>query len=106
MKKMFSALALVTMVGASGFAVSPAQEAPDGKALYDKKCAMCHGKDGVAKKMAAGSVNLNDPEWQKVTELVTIIGQINEGKGKMKPYKDKFSPAEVEAIARYTKTLP
>ena len=92
-------------MGAAGIVATPAEDGPDGKALYDKKCAMCHGKDGVAKKMAAGSANLNDPEWQKATDLVTIIGQINDGKGKMKPYKDKFSPTEIEAIARYTKTL-
>ena len=34
------------------------EEAGAGTALYEKKCTMCHGKDGVAKKMAAGSVNL------------------------------------------------
>jgi mono/diheme cytochrome c family protein len=37
----------------------------DGSALYSKKCAMCHGADGVAKATAKGSANFNDPAWQK-----------------------------------------
>ena len=105
MKNFVSLLVIVVLVGFGGIATPFAQDRPDGKALYDKKCAMCHGKDGVAKKMAKGSANLNDPEWQKATSLETIIAQISEGKGKMKGYKDKLSPEEIEAIARYAKTL-
>jgi len=41
--------------------------AADGKALYDSKCTMCHGADGVAKEMWAkkGARSFNDPAWQK-----------------------------------------
>lgn len=77
-----------------------------GQSLYDQKCAMCHGKDGVAKKMAEGSANFNDPKWQEATSVDVIIKVTTEGKGdKMKPYKDKLSADEIKQIADYIKTL-
>jgi mono/diheme cytochrome c family protein len=77
-----------------------------GKALYDKKCALCHGKDGVAKKMAAGSGNFNDAEWQKANSAEAISKVTAEGKGeKMKPFAEKLSAEEIASISAYIKTL-
>jgi cytochrome c6 len=77
---------------------------PDGKALYAKKCAMCHSADGVAKATAKGSANLNDPEWQKKTTDEAIADVVVHGKNKM-PKNDKLTPAEVEAIVAYVRSL-
>lgn len=74
-------------------------------ALYNKKCAVCHGKDGVAKSMAKGSANLNDPEWQGVTSLDEVIKVVTEGRGKMKGLEGKISPEEIKAVATYTLQL-
>ncbi|MFQ5718734.1 MAG: c-type cytochrome [Acidobacteriota bacterium] len=105
MKKLISWLAIAAVVGVTGLGAVQAADGPDGKALYNRKCALCHGKDGAAKKMAKGSGNFNDAAWQKATSLEAIIKQIEEGKGKMKAYKEKLSAAEIEAIAHYVKTL-
>ena len=86
-------------------AVAPAAQAADGKALYDAKCAMCHGKDGVAKPMAKGSANLNDAKWQEATKVEAVETVVTDGKGKMKGYKDKMSGEEIKAVATYVKTL-
>jgi mono/diheme cytochrome c family protein len=76
---------------------------PSGKALYDKKCATCHGANGVAKSMAKGSANLNDPAWQgKVTDA-EIESAITKGKGKMKPIK--MTPQEAHAVVAHVRTL-
>lgn len=80
-------------------------EGPDGKALYESKCAMCHGKDGVAKAMAKGSANLNDPKFQEANSVEAIEKVIADGKGKMKGLKDKLKPEEIRAIAAHVKTL-
>ena len=80
-------------------------QSDEGMSQYNKRCAMCHGKDGVAKKMAEGSANLNDPEWQKSTSIEEINNVTAEGKGKMKGFKGKLTPEQIEAISHYIMTL-
>ena len=100
---MTSVLWLVAVVALVS-APSPADDA--GKVLFDRKCAMCHGVDGVAKNMAAGSANLNDPEWQEANSVESIVTVITEGKGKkMKGYDGRLTEAEIKQIADYVKTL-
>jgi mono/diheme cytochrome c family protein len=84
---------------------APVLAAEDGKALYESKCAMCHGMDGVAKKMAAGSKNLNDPAWKKGETSEGVVKLIHEGKGKMKGMGDKLNAEQMKAIADYVLTL-
>jgi len=79
---------------------APATAASDGKALYSAKCAMCHGQDGVPKKMAAGSKAFGDSEFKKTATVDSIVADIKNGKGKMKPVKS-LSDDEVKAIAEY-----
>jgi cytochrome c6 len=76
----------------------------DGKAFYAKKCAMCHGADGVSKPVAKGSPNLNDPGWQKKTTDETIADVIAHGKNKM-PKNDKLTPEQVKALVAFVRTL-
>ena len=79
--------------------------AEDGAALYKAKCAMCHSDNGVAKKMAEPSANLNDPKWQEANPVEAIAKVITEGKGKMVGYKDKITKEQIDAIAAHVKTL-
>ena len=94
----------VTLIVVFGLA-APALAADDGKALYDSKCAMCHGADGVAKKMAAGSKNFNDAAWKKSATVEGIVKDTKDGKGKMKGMGDKLSAEQMKAIADYVLTL-
>src|SRR5512139_826404 len=102
MKKLALLLAVCAVIA---LVAAPAAQAADGKALYDAKCAMCHGKDGVAKPMAKGSANLNDAKWQEATKVEAVETVVTDGKGKMKGYKDKMSGEEIKAVATYVKTL-
>jgi cytochrome c6 len=87
-------------------AAAPQAAAPaDGKALYDKKCAMCHGANGVAKPTAKGSANFNDPAWQKATTDEAIVKVTLEGKGKMPKYEGKLTPEEIAKIVAHIRTL-
>ena len=103
MKKLAVLLAVVAVIALVSAPVAQAEA--NGKALYDAKCAMCHGKDGVAKPMAKGSANLNDAKWQEATKVEAIETVITDGKGKMKGYKDKMTAEEIKAVATYTKTI-
>jgi cytochrome c6 len=96
---MLVSLVLMTAAAAAGGDTS-------GQTLYDQKCAMCHGKDGVAKKgVGDGSANLNDPAWQKGTSVDAIVKLTTEGKGKMKGYEGKLTDDEMKLIAEYILTL-
>ena len=96
--KSIAAMAALLLIAAPAFA------APDGKALYQKKCGVCHGNDGVAKKTAAGSKNFNDPEYKKTATAESLVKVAHEGKGKMKPVT--LSPDDASAIAAYILSLP
>ncbi len=102
MKKLVLLLAACALIS---LVVAPVAQAADGKALFDAKCAMCHGKDGVAKPMAKGSANFNDAKWQEATKVEAIETVITDGKGKMKGYKDKMAADEIKAVAAYVKTI-
>ena len=92
-------IAIVAAVLVAGTAMAAA----DGKALYDKKCAMCHGADGVPKRMGAGSKAFGDPEFKKSATVESIVKDTHEGKGKMKPVK--LTDEEAKAIADYILAL-
>lgn len=79
--------------------------AEDGKGLYETKCAMCHGKDGVAKPAGRGSRNFNDPAYQAAASVDEIVKITSEGKGKMPPYRSTLKPDQIHAVAAHVKTL-
>ena len=91
------------LVAAALVFAGAALAADDAKALYDSKCAMCHGTDGVAKAMAKGSKNFNDPAY---TASVDEIAKLTlEGKGKMPKMEGKLTAEQAKAVAEYVKTL-
>jgi cytochrome c6 len=87
----------------AGASAGPALAAEDGKALYASKCAMCHGQDGVPKKMGAGSKAFGDPEFKKAATVESIVKVTHEGVGKMKPVK--VTDDQAKAIADYILTI-
>ncbi len=99
-----AALALITII-ATPLLLADSYDGAGQRLVYDKKCAMCHGKHGVAKETASGSASFNDPEWQTQTDLETIIEVVKKGKGKMKGFTGKLSEEEIVAVAKYLKTM-
>lgn len=88
-------------------AQSFAADAQDGKALFEKNCAGCHGKDGkgnpaVAKTMGEKGLNLTTKEVAEMSDE-QALKVISEGAGKMP--KSKLTKAEQKQVWDYGRTL-
>lgn len=98
-----SAMALAALVLAA--VPAPAQEGP---AAFEKKCAMCHGKDGSGETPAGKALKARDlrlPEVQKQGDP-ELTAWISAGRpGKMPAFKDSLSPKEIKAVVAHLRTL-
>jgi cytochrome c6 len=63
----------------------------DGAETYAKKCAACHGKEGVGAKMV--------PTPIAGTAAAQVLKAIKEGKGKMKPVAIDDAAAVADYVA-------
>jgi len=82
---------------------APGNSGADGVALYDGKCALCHGKDGVGLPnwRSKGQPDFTKPEWQKSQTDEQIANAIKNGKGKFMPaFKGKLSDEETGAVVQ------
>ena len=93
--------AVVLLLPAAGLAA-------DGKAVYEKTCASCHGPDGKGNaekakvlKLDPASLNLGRPEGKDLSrdQLKQIL---LDGKEKMPAYAKKLKPDEVDPVLDYT----
>jgi len=103
------AVAVIALSVGSGLAGSATPAAfQDGKAIYDAKCAKCHGADGkgVDKFKKQGVKDMSDPNWQKAHTDAKIKADINNGKGDFMPaWKGKLKPAEITAVVKHIRSF-
>ena len=104
-------VAAACVVGFTGSAL-----AQDGKAIYQKECAKCHGDAGggdgaMGQKLkdkptnwTAGGGGLKDMDDAKITESIKKGGGAV-GKSKAMPGNSKLSDADVTNLVAYVKTL-
>lgn len=75
----------------------------DGAAVYDSKCALCHGKDGAGLPnwKSSGQPDFTKPDWQKSHTDQQLADSIKNGKGKFMPaFKSKLSEEETGAVVQ------
>jgi len=78
-----------------------------GQATYNAKCKSCHGADGAADSSVAKMMKVkpvSDPEIKKLTAAQMFTG-VKDGKGKMKPFKDKLTDDEIKGSVAYYRSL-
>lgn len=96
------------LIGVLAAAMSTRAAAQDGKALYLAHCKKCHGETGkpsdAIKKMNPKIETFDAAFFATRTDAQLAKG-ITDGKGKMKPFKDKLTPEEIAAVAKYTRAL-
>jgi mono/diheme cytochrome c family protein len=85
--------------------------AEDGAEVWKAKCKSCHGEDGKAQTKMGQKESIDDftsPAWQKSESDAEIRQVITEGSSrntKMKPYKDKLTPEQIDGLVRYIRTM-
>ena len=82
-------------------ALAAPARAEDGKALFAKKCAACHGPDGKGKTPMGQKLGAKDLNGIKDSEA-DIVKDVEGGKGKMPPVKG-MTKDEVQAVAKFVK---
>jgi mono/diheme cytochrome c family protein len=103
-------LAMLVLVVAAGAQRAHAQ-APDGKALYEENCRKCHGVRGTPPKtMKEKFPKIATFDEAFITKRTddSVVKVLMKGVGKaedMKSFKDKLSPDEMAAVAKYVREL-
>lgn len=104
---------ILTLTAVASLLATATLRAEDGKALYDKDCAKCHGADGkgetkMGKKL--GAKDYSDPKVQDAltddaaTKAVKEGFKDKDGKVLMKP-TEGISDADTKAVVAYLRTL-
>jgi mono/diheme cytochrome c family protein len=111
------ALLISQVLLAEGLA-PPAGYKPDKKTkrLFEAKCATCHGDDGRAKTELGQEMGIADMTkaayWKDLTlegarkSVLEGIKRIQQGKEQeMKPFKDRLTADQVDALVLYSSSL-
>jgi mono/diheme cytochrome c family protein len=98
---------IVALSAAAAFACTAGFAQSTGETVYKQKCLNCHGTTGLAnsgigKVMKVKSVT--DPDVKKFTE-VQMIDLTRNGMGKMQPWKDELTAAQIKGSVDYFRTF-
>lgn len=96
--KITGALALLCSGAGAAFPGQPAS-APDGKAIFETKCARCHGNDGT--KGLLGARNLQTSQLPDA-ELLQVV---TKGRRIMPAWGNRLSNGELQQVVQYVKQL-
>ena len=106
-RKIISAI-LGLWIACSGTAAALAADASAGKAIFEKSCVSCHGKDGkgnpaMAKVLGEKGLDLTSKEatQQSDEQLLKVIA---EGAGKM-PAQKSLSKDDQKQVLSYVRSL-
>jgi mono/diheme cytochrome c family protein len=78
----------------------------DAAASFNKKCAVCHAKDGSGNTAKGKSLHVKDVRQTiKESDEAAMIKVVTEGKGEMDSYKDQFTSDQVKALVEYYRSL-
>ncbi len=103
------ALVVGVALGLTAGPAAGAAQAPDGEVLYRQQCRACHGATGVpAQRMVTLYKNLRalDSAFFAGRSEDSVVAVLQHGAGRdMKSYKDKLTPEQMRAVAKYIRTF-
>lgn len=94
--------AVVLLAGTACFAQST------GEAIYKAKCQNCHGTTGMAETVTGRSLRIKpikDPEVMKIPADGMFDNVKNGIRGKMVPYKDRLTDAQIKEVVSYFRSF-
>lgn len=91
-------------------AASSATAAPrDARAVYNAKCALCHGRDGRANPALAHAKvrHFNDADWQQERSDSQLAASIADGREGtlMRPFRAELSAEEIAALVKLIRSF-
>ena len=98
-----------SLTAATRLSLIAARQEPDGKALYEENCRKCHGVIGTPPKTMKTKypkIATFNAEFIEKRSDDSVVKILTKGKGEdMKSFKDKMTPAEMAAVAKYVRQL-
>ena len=79
--------------------------------VWKAKCKGCHGEDGKAKTKVGEKEKIPDfttEKWQKEmgdADIKKVISDGSDANSKMKPFKEKLSEQEIDALVKYIRGM-
>ena len=104
LQNFISGIALIALVPVGSNVL--AADAQPGKAIFEKSCVSCHGKDGkgnpaMAKVFGEKGLDLTKETQKSDEQLMKVIA---DGEGKMPPFKS-LSKDEQKQVVAYIRSL-
>jgi mono/diheme cytochrome c family protein len=97
------ALTCFVLVLGSWPAVAADQSAED---IYNHKCAVCHGKDGLGNTVKGKKAHVKDVHTNMKDSEDAMIKIVVDGKGEdMDSYKKEFTPQQIKDLVDYYRSL-
>jgi cytochrome c6 len=98
--------AVVLLVVLNSASLGGAQ-AGEGEVVYKSNCSICHGSDGsgntaIGKRSKLPDLRSAEVQQQSDPQLTDTLAK---GKGKMKPFKDRLTPEQIQQAVGYLREL-
>jgi mono/diheme cytochrome c family protein len=98
---------LITLASMVLFLVCVPQLAAQGSDdLYNHKCAICHGKDGLGNTAKGKSAQVKDVHANMKDSRDDMVKVVTDGKGdNMDAYKGQLTPKQIQDVVDYYRSL-
>lgn len=78
----------------------------DAEDIYNHKCAVCHGKDGLGNTVKGKKVHVKDVHTNMKDSEAAMIKIVTDGKGDdMDSYKKEYTSDQIKALVDYYRSL-